>query len=52
MNYPPLNAQALRYLQQLQQRLNASGSEFKPYQQCCTSSDAFKGLNLVVYLQG
>ncbi|HAW92942.1 TPA: hypothetical protein DCX24_09545, partial [Candidatus Azambacteria bacterium] len=24
---PPLNAQALRYLQQLQQRLNASGSE-------------------------
>lgn len=27
MNYPPLNAQALRYLQQLQQRLNASGSE-------------------------
>lgn len=27
MSYPPLNAQALRYLQQLQQRLNASGSE-------------------------
>ncbi|GAB2916773.1 DUF7281 domain-containing protein [Rheinheimera gaetbuli] len=27
MAYPPLNAQALRYLQQLQQRLNASGSE-------------------------
>jgi hypothetical protein len=27
MNYPPLNAQALRHLQQLQQRLNASGSE-------------------------
>lgn len=24
MNYPPLNAQALRHLQQLQQRLNAS----------------------------
>lgn len=27
MHYPPLTAQALRYLQQLQQRLNASGSE-------------------------
>lgn len=27
MRYPPLNAQALRYLQQLQQRLKASGSE-------------------------
>ncbi|GGW61322.1 DUF7281 domain-containing protein [Alishewanella tabrizica] len=27
MHYPPLSAQALRYLQQLQQRLNASGSE-------------------------
>ena len=27
MPYPPLSAQALRYLQQLQQRLNASGSE-------------------------
>ena len=27
MLYPPLNAQTLRYLQQLQQRLNASGSE-------------------------
>lgn len=27
MNYPPLNAQALRYLQQLQQRLKTSGSE-------------------------
>jgi hypothetical protein len=27
MSYPPLSAQALRYLQQLQQRLNASGSE-------------------------
>lgn len=27
MSYPPLNARALRYLQQLQQRLNASGSE-------------------------
>lgn len=27
MAYPPLNAQALRYLQQLQQRLKASGSE-------------------------
>lgn len=27
MYYPPLSAQALRYLQQLQQRLNASGSE-------------------------
>ena len=27
MSYPPLNAQALRYLQQLQQRLKASGSE-------------------------
>lgn len=26
MYYPPLSAQALRYLQQLQQRLNASGS--------------------------
>ena len=27
MSYPPLNAQALRYLQQLQQRLKSSGSE-------------------------
>ncbi|MAD73538.1 MAG: hypothetical protein CML20_01815 [Rheinheimera sp.] len=27
MSYPPLSAQALRFLQQLQQRLNASGSE-------------------------
>ncbi|HEY0922920.1 hypothetical protein [Rheinheimera pacifica] len=27
MSYPPLNARALRYLQQLQQRLIASGSE-------------------------
>ena len=27
MRYPPLNAQELRYLQQLQQRLKASGSE-------------------------
>jgi hypothetical protein len=27
MSYPPLSAQALRYLQQLQQRLNASGNE-------------------------
>ncbi|MDR6982242.1 hypothetical protein J2X32_000850 [Rheinheimera pacifica] len=27
MSYPPLSALALRYLQQLQQRLNASGSE-------------------------
>lgn len=27
MSYPPLSAQTLRYLQQLQQRLNASGSE-------------------------
>lgn len=27
MHYPPLGAQALRYLLQLQQRLNASGSE-------------------------
>lgn len=27
MHYPPLSAKALRYLQQLQQRLNASGSE-------------------------
>jgi hypothetical protein len=27
MQYPPLNAQALRYLQQLQQRLKASGGE-------------------------
>ena len=27
MSYPPLSAQALRYLQQLQKRLNASGSE-------------------------
>ena len=27
MSYQPLSAQALRYLQQLQQRLNASGSE-------------------------
>jgi hypothetical protein len=27
MSYPPLNAQALRYLQQLQLRLNARGSE-------------------------
>ncbi|MBU1620665.1 MAG: DUF2220 domain-containing protein [Gammaproteobacteria bacterium] len=27
MHYPPLTAQALRYLQQLQQRLKASGSE-------------------------
>ena len=27
MSYPPLSAQVLRYLQQLQQRLNASGSE-------------------------
>ena len=27
MSYPPLSAQALRYLQQLQQRLHASGSE-------------------------
>jgi len=27
MSYPPLSALALRYLQQLHQRLNASGSE-------------------------
>lgn len=27
MSYPPLNAQALRYLQQLQQRLKSSGSK-------------------------
>ncbi|SEH64061.1 hypothetical protein SAMN05660691_00565 [Rheinheimera pacifica] len=30
MSYPPLSAQTLRYLQQLQQRLNASGSYNKP----------------------